>query len=95
MIINQFLRFLKDNRVYDYYIIEFNKGDSYRWRSRYAFPSVHNAHNLHEFLKENLHCPNNFIFGAFSWSSSNKISYQSWYELSVKWQNEIYSLIKT
>lgn len=94
MIINQFFRFLKDNKIYDYYIIEFNKENSYRWRSLYASNCKHNTHNLHEFL-ENLKHTNGFIREAFPWMESTTISYRAWHDLAQKWEDQIYCHIKT
>ncbi len=85
-ILNLFIAFLKQNKVYDDYLYILSKGVHYR------FNYNKNWLKPEDFIIETIQrSPNDLISNAYDWGNCQHSIYKKWWELNYKWEDIIYN----
>lgn len=88
-ILKLFIAFLKKKGVYDDYLYELSKGESFRIAYRKKW-----LHPVDFIIDEVQHGPSALIDNAFDWEKSTTLSQTSWWELCDEWEDLIYDKFK-
>jgi len=88
---NIFLRFLKDNNVYDKYVYNFSQDVQSKWRESKKI--LINSKSLNLWIEQNLINSNNkkiteLISSAFLWCHTSEWA-TFWADIDIKWKREI------
>ena len=79
IILKRFIKFLKENGIYHYYIKSLKNGSSYRIGVSYDNDPI-------QFIVHALDKPNNLINNAFAWSQTPNVD---WFHFAVEWDEII------